>query len=111
MPYIYSWAPAATLSNAAIKDPVAKPLVNTTYTVTVTDANGCIVTANVTINIAPPLVATAAVDDDPIGTCPTSVAHLSTTVTGGEGGYTYLWNNAGTLSMMPRGPIRQPNRQ
>ncbi len=97
-PYIYSWAPAATLSNAAIKSPVAKPLVNTTYTVTVTDANGCIVTANVTINIAPPLVATASVDDDPIGACPSSVARLSTTVTGGEGGYTYLWDNAATLS-------------
>ena len=98
LPYIYSWAPAATLSNAAIKSPVAKPLVNTTYTVTITDANGCIVTANVTINIAPPLVATASVDDDPIGACPSSVARLSTTVTGGEGGYTYLWNNAATLS-------------
>jgi len=98
LPYIYSWAPAATLSNAAIKSPIAKPLVNTTYTVTVTDANGCIVTANVAINIAPPLIATASVDDDPIGACPSSVAHLSTTVTGGEGGYTYLWNNAATLS-------------
>ncbi|MCK7538027.1 MAG: hypothetical protein MZV63_47245 [Marinilabiliales bacterium] len=51
----------------------------------------------VTINIAPTLAATAAVDDDPIGACPTSVAHLSTTVSGGEGGYTYLWDNAGTL--------------
>ncbi len=98
MPYVYSWAPAASLNDPAIKSPVAKPLVNTTYTVTVTDANGCTVTANVTINIAPPLVATATVDDDPIGACPTSVAHLSTTVSGGEGGYTYLWDNAGTLN-------------
>jgi gliding motility-associated-like protein len=30
----YQWSPAATLSNATIKNPVAKPLVNTTYSVT-----------------------------------------------------------------------------
>ncbi len=109
MPYVYSWAPAASLDDAAIKSPVAKPLVNTTYTVTITDANGCTVTADVTINIAPPLVATAAVDDDPIGACPTSVAHLSTTVSGGEGGYTYLWDNAGTLDDATRAnPTAKP---
>ncbi len=94
LPYVYSWAPAATLNDASAKSPVATPAVTTTYTVTVTDANNCTVTADVTIHIAPPLVATAAVDDDPIGTCPTSRAHLSTTVTGGEGAYTYLWDNA-----------------
>jgi len=68
--YTYSWAPAATLNDPNIKSPVASPTVNTTYTVTVTDANGCTVMADVTINIAPPLTATAAVDDDPIGECP-----------------------------------------
>ncbi|HOT16726.1 MAG TPA: hypothetical protein PLB07_03640, partial [Bacteroidales bacterium] len=97
LPYVYSWDPAASLNDATTKSPVAKPAVNTTYTVTVTDANNCTVTATVTINIAPPLMATASVDDDPIGACPTSVAHLSTTVSGGEGGYTYLWDNAATL--------------
>ncbi|MHC1731146.1 MAG: PKD-like domain-containing protein [Bacteroidales bacterium] len=109
LPYIYSWVPAASLSDATVKSPVAKPAVNTTYTVTVTDANGCTVTATVSINIAPPLAATAAVDDDPIGACPSSVAHLSTTVSGGEGGYTYLWNNAGTLDDATRAnPTAKP---
>ncbi len=109
MPYVYSWAPAGSLNDPNIKSPVAKPLANTTYTVTVTDANGCTVTANVTINIAPLLVATAAVDDDPIGACPTSVAHLSTTVSGGEGGYTYLWDNAGTLDDATKAnPVAKP---
>ena len=74
-----------------------------------TDANGCTVTATVTINIAPPLTATAAVDDDPIGACPASVAHLSTTVSGGEGGYTYLWDNAGTLDDATKAnPVAKP---
>ena len=107
--YTYSWAPAASLDDPNIKSPVASPAVNTTYTVTVTDANNCTVTATVTINIAPPLTATAAVDDDPIGACPTSVAHLSTTVSGGEGGYTYLWDNAGTLDDATKAnPVAKP---
>jgi PKD repeat protein len=109
LPYVYSWAPAASLNDATAKSPVAKPAVNTTYTVTVTDANGCTVTANVTINIAPPLMAVAAVDDDPIGACPSSVAHLSTTVSGGEGGYTYLWDNAATLDDPTKAnPVAKP---
>jgi len=109
LPYVYSWSPAASLNDATAKSPVAKPAVNTTYTVTVTDANGCTVTATVTINIAPPLVAVAAVDDDPIGACPSSVAHLSTTVSGGEGGYTYLWDNAATLDDPTKAnPVAKP---
>ncbi|MDT8374994.1 MAG: PKD domain-containing protein [Bacteroidales bacterium] len=107
--YTYSWAPAATLNDPNIKSPVASPTVNTTYTVTVTDANGCSITADVTINIAPPLTATAAVDDDPIGECPLSVAHLSTTVSGGEGGYTYLWDNPATLDDATKAnPVAKP---
>ncbi|MDM8002928.1 MAG: PKD domain-containing protein, partial [Bacteroidota bacterium] len=109
LPYVYSWSPAASLNDATAKSPVAKPAVNTTYTVTVTDANGCTVTATVTINIAPPLTAVAAVDDDPIGACPTSVAHLSTTVSGGEGGYTYVWDNAATLDDPTKAnPVAKP---
>ncbi len=109
LPYIYSWDPVASLTGATTKNPVAKPAVNTTYTVTVTDANGCTVTASVTINVAPPLTATAAVDDDPIGACQTSVAHLSTTVSGGEGGYTYLWDNEGTLDDATKAnPVAKP---
>ncbi|MEZ4996698.1 MAG: hypothetical protein R2758_04220 [Bacteroidales bacterium] len=54
---MYSWDNAASLSDATAKSPTAKPAVNTTYTVTVTDANGCSVTATVTINVAPPLMA------------------------------------------------------
>lgn len=37
----YEWTPTESLSNASIANPVAKPLVTTTYTLLVTDANGC----------------------------------------------------------------------
>jgi PKD repeat protein len=97
-PYSYSWAPAASLTNAAINNPVAKPAATTTYTVTVTDINGCTTTANVTVNVAPVLAALATASDSLISTCPTSVSQLNSTVSGGEAGYTYLWNNAASLS-------------
>ena len=37
----YLWSPSASLSNASVNNPVASPTVTTTYTVIVTDANGC----------------------------------------------------------------------
>lgn len=40
----YLWSPAETLSNPAIASPIASPIVNTTYTVTGKDANGCTAT-------------------------------------------------------------------
>jgi gliding motility-associated-like protein len=45
----YSWSPSNTLSCSTCQNPVATPLSTTTYTVTVTDANGCTDTARVTI--------------------------------------------------------------
>ncbi|MCB8999299.1 MAG: hypothetical protein H6540_04420, partial [Bacteroidales bacterium] len=96
--YSYSWSPVAGLSNAAIKSPVAKPAVTTIYTVTATDVNGCTTTANVTVTVAPVLTATAVASDPLISTCPTSKSQLNATVSGGEAGYTYLWDNAATLS-------------
>jgi hypothetical protein len=40
-PFIYSWKPTTGLSNAAIQNPKAKPLVSTDYIVSVTDNVGC----------------------------------------------------------------------
>ncbi len=38
---LYSWSPSITLDNAGIYNPIASPTATTTYTVTVTDLNGC----------------------------------------------------------------------
>jgi len=93
--YTYRWTPSTGLSDPYIADPVAKPNVTTTYTIEVTDANGCTATDQVTIAVADQLTATASVDDNLIGACATSVATLSVNATGGEelsgGGYTYSW--------------------
>lgn len=47
----FSWSPGATLTDSTSSSPIAEPDVTTTYTVSMTDANGCITTDDVTIII------------------------------------------------------------
>jgi gliding motility-associated-like protein len=47
----YNWTPSATLTDANIANPFAKPLLTTSYTVTGTDANDCSNTATVTVTL------------------------------------------------------------
>ena len=48
----YSWLPTTGLSSASIQDPVATPIITTTYTVTATGAGGiCPSTAQLTITV------------------------------------------------------------
>ncbi len=86
----YLWSPAATLSDANIANPVATPIVTTTYNVTVTDANGCINYGATTVNVNPlPTVVTS----PPAAICIGQSTQLTAT-----GGVTYAWNNAASLS-------------
>lgn len=48
-----SWTPANTLTSATSFNPTAKPLVTTTYTLTVTNSNNCVSTDNVTVTVLP----------------------------------------------------------
>jgi gliding motility-associated-like protein len=47
----YSWTPSEGLSCTDCPNPEVNPAVNTIYTLTVTDANGCTAEANVDVNL------------------------------------------------------------
>jgi gliding motility-associated-like protein len=99
----YSWSPVTDLDNPNIPNPKATPSINTTYTVTVTDANGCVnsTSALVIIYQKPPEI------------------HWDTTIVIGEEvkldvamgpGYTYVWKPSDALSCTTcPNPIAEPH--
>ena len=87
--YSYSWSNSATSEDLAT-------LAAGTYTVTVTDKNGC--TAKLSKTIAQPtaLSLSAAITK---ATCPGfSNGSITLTVTGGTASYTYAWTGSGSTS-------------
>ncbi len=99
-PYTYLWntgATTQTISNLGAG----------TYTVTVTDANGCTKTASTTINLAPLIVLNIEATEIICG--PESTGEASVTVTGGKAPFTFLWSNGGntnTIEDLPSGTYR-----
>ncbi len=85
-PYTYTWNNTQNTANAT-------NLSAGTYTVTVTDANGCTQTATVTIT--QPTALTSGISASANPNC-NGANNGSATVTAGGGttGYTYLWSNA-----------------
>ncbi len=84
-PYTYNWMPG-NLTGASVQ---ACPTTNTSYTVTVTDANGCTGTATVQVNVRPPLSLNA-LATGPV--CPGAPATLTANGSGGDGGpYNFNW--------------------
>ncbi|MCS6991179.1 MAG: T9SS type A sorting domain-containing protein [Chitinophagales bacterium] len=59
-PFTYQWQPADYLSQTNIQQPTATPWAHTTYTLTVTDANGCASTDQVTVLVNMPIPPRAA---------------------------------------------------
>ncbi|MCC7303689.1 MAG: gliding motility-associated C-terminal domain-containing protein [Bacteroidia bacterium] len=86
----YSWTPASSLNNSTISNPLASPTVTTTYTLTVTDANGCTGTTTVTVTVNT-ANATASATNNTI--CPGGNTSLNAT-----GGGTYVWTPAASLN-------------
>ncbi|MBN4066147.1 SprB repeat-containing protein, partial [Candidatus Amoebophilus asiaticus] len=88
-PYIYLWSNSATTVTISSLSPGI-------YTATVTDANGCVGTASVTINEPAVLIITMGKTDASCNSGNDGTA--SATVSGGTNPYTYNWSNGGTGS-------------
>lgn len=86
----YWWFPDSTLSNGAIANPVAQPVVTTTYVVKVNDGGICYGYDSVTITVHPLPVANAGRD--------TIVCHGDTVQLNATGGINYYWTPSAGLS-------------
>ncbi|MCW5906396.1 MAG: gliding motility-associated C-terminal domain-containing protein [Chitinophagales bacterium] len=86
-PYSYSW------SNGAVVEDLANVPADT-YTVTVTDANGC--TATLTHVVSEPPLLTASAVATGVILCYGGNTNVDLTVNGGTLPYTYFWNSGAT---------------
>lgn len=97
-PYTFLWSNGATTQNLS-------GVPAGTYTLTITDANGCTGTATATVPAAVSLVAVASRTDVRCGGAATGSINLA--VSGGTGPYSYRWSNGATsqnLSGLAAGP-------
>jgi Zn-dependent metalloprotease len=93
-PYTYTWS----LSVGEVNTKIASNICEGLHSVTVTDANGCSVTADVTL-IAPPPLEIEAGPNQTIFYWELAMACTSLEATGATGGvppYTYSWSSGGT---------------
>jgi len=98
----FQWFPATNLSNANIANPVANPVVTTTYAVVVSNGNNCSDTDRVTITVMPQPIANAGVDTI---ICEGNNINLLAT-----GGSSYSWAPAAGLSCTScPNPVASPN--
>ena len=90
----YSWTPAAGLSYDTILDPMASPTVTTNYILNISDANNCMATDSILIEVLPlPIV--NVVDQS---VCQFDTAFLNGTISSGNAPYSYSWTPTGLLS-------------
>ncbi|HEU4717251.1 MAG TPA: gliding motility-associated C-terminal domain-containing protein, partial [Bacteroidia bacterium] len=93
--YTYSWAPSGGTAQSATG------LQAGTYTVTTTDANGCITTQSVTVTQPTQLNVTTTPD----AVCAGSQATISASASGGTAPYAYSWQGGGTSATNTVTPV------
>lgn len=98
----FRWSPPDGLSDPTSSAPIVNPVQTTTYTLTLTDENGCTATDNVTITVNEhPTVSLP----PSAGICRGKTTTVTADVTGGKAPYTFTWSpNAGagaTISVSP----------
>ncbi|PRZ22004.1 DUF7507 domain-containing protein [Flavobacterium granuli] len=91
--YTYSWN-----TNPVQNTAVASGLAAGTYTVTVTDSKGCTDTEQITITEPQDVLTCSIVQDKAVSSNGLSDGEATVTPLGGNGGYTYLWDNGETTA-------------
>ncbi|MBI5541281.1 MAG: gliding motility-associated C-terminal domain-containing protein [Bacteroidia bacterium] len=84
-PYSYVWVPASQFTATASN------LISGTYTISVTDINGCQITTSISLSQPQPLVVTAN-EDLSVSCYSTNTGAASAIVSGGTPPYNYNWN-------------------
>lgn len=84
-PFSYQWEIGENSQSITVVPPAQTP----SYTVTVTDNNGCQAVSAITLDVAPPMNITTGPDQ--ILNCATTSINLDFIVSGGVAPYTYLW--------------------
>ncbi|HNU34026.1 MAG TPA: gliding motility-associated C-terminal domain-containing protein [Bacteroidia bacterium] len=100
IPYSYQWSNGATSQDI-------NNIASGTYTVTITDANGC-TTASMSMNVNQPAAALASTiaGTQQVNCFGNATGGVNINVTGGTSPYTYLWSNGATtqnISNVPSG--------
>lgn len=88
-PYTYAWSPSGGTASTATG------LAAGSYTVTVTDATGCVVSGNATISGGSAVTVTGTVTDE---NCGQSNGQVTITPAGGTAPYTYAWTPGGATT-------------
>jgi len=88
----YAWSNGSTGPDISVS-----PAATTTYTLTVTDADGCTASTTATVNITPPPVAST---DGDLNACVGDVVFL-----GATGGVDYVWSNGDTGFVIAVSPV------
>lgn len=92
--YSYSWGSPSAVNFSTIYNPVISPAATATYTVTLTDINGCVATDSVTVFVDQEIVLSKQVNNT---SCYDSCNGQITIITnGGNAPYTYSWAGACT---------------
>lgn len=93
----YQWSPSTGLNNPNISNPEANPTATTTYTINITDVNGCSDSDELTITVNPVPIADAGADQT---LCEGTPATISA-----SGGTHYLWSSGETTSGFTAAPL------
>jgi PKD repeat protein len=94
-PYNYLWSPGTYLSTTTTTTTVACPLTTASFTLAVTDMNGCVGTAWTTVNVSSlPVLTMSSIAASGCGACDGEAEVIPT----GSGPFTYAWTNGVTLA-------------